>query len=106
MVIRVLFTLAISGIIAIAFWYLNGTMVTPVESAENIDIQLAVKVCDAAPTLEHTVSGLLWLIENGTLTGEILIIDDGMDEYTRLTAEMLAKDCHKVHFITQENYGS
>ncbi|MGE4354595.1 MAG: hypothetical protein AB7D36_10995 [Oscillospiraceae bacterium] len=94
---KITMAIIVAGIVILAVWYINGALVTPVVGGKNIGIQVCVKASGSAPELEHTVSGLLWLVENGTINGEIVIVDDEMDDYTRLTAEMLAKDDDRIH---------
>jgi hypothetical protein len=98
--------LAVSAAVILAAWYLSGAFVTPVERMENISIQICVGVSGTAPGLEHTVSGLLWLIENGTMPGEIVICDHGMDETARLTAQAIARGEKLVHYRSLDFNGA
>ena len=58
----------------------------------------------AEPRLEETLSALVWLRENGTLRGRIIIDDCGMDGDTRETARLLAKrwDCVDIGWDGEE----
>jgi hypothetical protein len=96
---RIMLILAVAGVCILAIWYINGALVTPVVMGRNLRLQICVSASGEAPELEHAVDGLLWLLENGTLSGEILIRDEGMDDYTRMTAELLARDDSRIHFI-------
>ena len=94
-------------LLLLAVWYINGALVTPVEGGKNISLQIYVRALGSAPELEHTICGLLWLIDNGTIPGEIVICDMGMDEYTRMTAQLLARDDSRILFGENwEQYGS
>ena len=90
-----LLKLAIGAILAaglLAFcWRLRGVMLTPVRSGAHIRTQIILWVDGAAPSLEQTVNGLTWLRANGTLPGEVLIIDRGMDPATAEVAAALEK---------------
>ena len=104
---RIILIAAVAAVSLLAIWDINGALVTPVEGGKNISLQIYVRTLGAAPELEHTVSGLLWLIDNGTIPGEIVICDMGMDEYTRMTAQLLARDDSRVHFGENwEQYGA
>lgn len=94
---RLIVVLVIAGVCMLVIWYINGALVTPVAGGKNLKIEICVKAAGSAPELEQTVCGLLWLIENGTLPGEIVIQDDAMDDYTRLTAQKLAGDDYRIH---------
>lgn len=89
---RMAFALAIAAALAVLIWLLRGVMLTPVRTGENQSITLVLRVTGNAKELEHTVDGLAWLIQNGTIPAELILLDDGMDEETRNAAELLAAD--------------
>lgn len=92
MVERMVFALVIAAALAVLLWLLRGVMLTPVRKGENQAITLVLRVTGRAKELEHTVDGLVWLIQNGTIPAELILLDDGMDEETRNAAELLAAD--------------
>lgn len=92
MIERLVFALAIAAALAVLIWLLRGVMLMPVRKGENQSITLILRVTGKARELEHTVDGLAWLIQNGTIPAELILLDDGMDEETRSAAELLAAD--------------
>ena len=58
----------------------------------------------STPSFEETLSALVWLRENGTLRGRIIIDDCGMDDDTRETARLLARrwDCVDIGWDGEE----
>ena len=92
MVERMVFALAIAAALAALIWLLRGVMLIPVRTGENQSVTLVLRVSGSAKGLEHTVDGLIWLIQNGTIPAELILLDGGMDEETRNAAEILAAD--------------
>ena len=72
-------------------WRLRGAMLTPVRSGAHIRTQIVLWVDGAAPSLEQTVNGLVWLRANDTLRAEVVVIDRGMDKATAEVAAALEK---------------
>ncbi len=91
MLIKVIAAVGVTAILMLILWLLRGTMLTPVRFGKNEHLSLVITVSGAAPELENTVDSILWLIQNGTLRGQIVLRDDGMDENTRHTAELLER---------------
>ena len=107
MVGKVILIAGTAAVCFLAVWYINGALVTPVTGGKNISLRIQVRVLGEAPELEQTVSGLLWLIDNGTIPGEIVLCDAGMDEYTRMVARLMTRDDSRIHFEENwEQYGS
>ena len=96
----------ISCCLLMAAWYVTGACLTPVRAGDGVQIKLLIGVSGSAPELEQAVSGLLWLIDNGTIPGEIVICDLGMDESARTAARALAGDSGRVHFGSCDTYGT
>jgi len=106
MEVNIAITLIVSCVCMLAIWYINGAMLTPV-SGENIDLHICVQVSGEAPELEQTVNGLLWLIDNGTMSGDIVILNSGMTEETKHKANVLARADWRIHFTENwEKYGT
>ena len=102
----VILCLAVSGLCAVAVWYINGALHTPI-GGQNTKIHIEVHAEGNAPELEHTVAGILWLIDNGTLPAEVTIVDGGMNDDARFRARALEKRHTRVHYLENwENYGS
>lgn len=85
--------LALSAAIAVVLlaWRLRGVMLMPLYLGEHEKLTLVLTVSGPAPTLERTVDGLMWLRQNGTIRGQIMVRDAGMDEETRRAAEILER---------------
>ena len=89
MFIKIVAALAITLLLMLVFWLLRGAMLTPVRLGKNQHLSLVLTVSGPSPELENTVDALLWLIQNGTLRGQIVLRDAGMDADTRQAAELL-----------------
>ncbi|MGI6013675.1 MAG: hypothetical protein ACOX7K_05265 [Oscillospiraceae bacterium] len=92
MIVQVVLALAIAVALAVLIWLLRGIMLTPVRTGQNQQITLVLRVTGNAKELEHTVDGLAWLIQNGTIPAHLILMDDGMDEETRKAAEIIVAD--------------
>ena len=75
--------------LTLLLWLLRGVMLTPVRLGKHQQLALVLTVSGESPELENTVDRLLWLMENGTLRGQLLLRDAGMDPETRQVAELL-----------------
>ena len=75
--------------LTLLLWLLRGVMLTPVRLGKHQQLALVLTVSGESPELENTVDRLLWLMENGTLRGQLLLRDAGMDDETRQVAELL-----------------
>lgn len=66
------------------FWLIWGLFLIPVGTIGTVHIR--VLASGDAQTLEHTLSGLLWLQRSGLLEAQIDIVDAGLDETGRICA--------------------
>ena len=89
--IKLMISFFAAAVIVLLLWLARGAMLTPVRTGENERLDLVLTVSGSSRELEHTVDGLLWLSQNGTLRGHITVRDAGMDAETRRTAELLEK---------------
>lgn len=80
-----------AALILFFIWALRGALLMPVRLGKRSALCLCLRVTGAEPALEETLDGLLWLRENGTLRGEIVLEDAGMDEETRQIAALAAR---------------
>ena len=102
----IILVLAVAGLCLMVIWYINGAMVTPVVGRD-MDLSICIQPKGEAPELEHTVNGLIWLMENGTLSGEIVILGNAMAADARLRAQILEKKDLRVHYLENwESYGA
>lgn len=88
----------IAGTLVLFVWLLRGMLLMPLVKGKHTKITVVVKVQGFEPCLEQTVSGLNWLKSNGTLPGNVVIVDDGMDAETRTVAEHLSRQKSGVCF--------
>ena len=94
LVLKMLLSFAVAAAVVVLLWYARGAALTPVRLGKNERLAVVLTVTGAAPGLEHTVDGLLWLRQNGTLRARLLVRDAGMDGSTRRVAELLeGKGC-------------
>lgn len=80
----------ISGTLILFVWLLRGMLLMPLVQGKHTKITVVVRVRGAEPCLEQTLAGLQWLSANGTLPGNVVIVDDGMDEETCAVAQRLS----------------
>lgn len=58
---------------------------------------------DDAPHLEQKVRHFRYLHSTGIFTGELLLVDCGMTQEVRKTAEILAKDSSFIHLVAEKD---
>jgi hypothetical protein len=92
MLLKIILSIAVAAALIIFIWYLRGILLTPVPLGKNMSISAVVRVCGSCRELEATADALLWLVRNGTLPVDIILVDAGMDEESRKVAEFLARD--------------
>lgn len=92
---KILLCAVATGLVVVFIWSLRGSLLLPVRCGRNTALDILLRVSGSEPRLEETVCALMWLRENGTLRGRIVIDDCGMDEETRELARLLTKrwDC-------------
>lgn len=99
MLLEIVLAVLICAFVLLGIWLLRGMLLTPVSLGKGERLTLRLEVSGAAAELESTVSGLLWLSQNGTLCyARLYIIDCGMDEETRQSARILARADERVCF--------
>ena len=82
---------AITVLLFLLCWLLRGVMLTPVKIGSNTNLKIFLDVTGTEPMLEQTVDSILWLMANGTVSGEIVLRDCGMDAKTAAVADALAR---------------
>ena len=87
---KILISALAAALIIFLVWWARGAMLTPVRIGKQSVLTIQLLVRGYEPALEETLDGLIWLRDNGTLKGDIVLIDAGMDEETRQMA-MLAE---------------
>lgn len=94
MIIKIILALCAAAVIILIVYLARAAMLTPVHVGENECLEIQITVSGPAPELENTVESLLWLMENGTVKADISVVDAGMDEETRLMAQILERRGH------------
>ena len=74
-------TLAIlaAAIVLLLLWMLRGAALLPIRLGKGQSLTLLLRAAGSGEGLEQTVRALLWITENGTLPGSIVIEDAGLD---------------------------
>jgi len=92
MFVYMILSLCVSAALFLLIWTLRGRMLSPIVLGENMRLEIILTVCGDAPELENAVNCLLWLKKNGTLSGDIILQDKGMDGETLKIAEAFFKN--------------
>jgi hypothetical protein len=78
--------------IQFAFIMLYQRLIMPLRIGKNSWLDAVLHVTGDAPELEVTVKNLLYMRKSGGIKMDIYIMDDGMSESARQTAELLARN--------------
>ena len=87
----------ILGVVSLC-WVLHGLLLFPVKAGENAKLSVQLTAEGECRDLEHTLKGLIWLRENGTLKADVDIILKNPDESTALVADAFSKDYHYIFY--------
>ncbi|MEG0035142.1 MAG: hypothetical protein RR743_00630 [Oscillospiraceae bacterium] len=101
--IQIVTAFALSISFVLCLWAIKGFLLKPVIGGNNMRVTVTLLASGSAKELERTLSGLIWLRENGTLHADILIIDAGMDTAAAEIARLTSKDHASVRVCTREN---
>ena len=94
--------LAIAVIILLLLWSIKGLLLTPVSRGKSTDITITLRIAGSEPELEHTLKGLVWLRDNGTLKADIIIDLLNSDDITGHIARTYAEN---YSYITLSEHG-
>ena len=90
--LQIIITLLAAATLFGAFWTLCGKLRTPIHRTRGTTtVHTILSVREGADGLEQTIEGLMWLMKNGTIEGQILIADCGMNEEGRELARLAVK---------------
>lgn len=103
MLVKYIVVIAILLICACFYWLLHGVLYFPVKAGENTKMSINIEVNGCSHDLEHTLRGLKWLRDNGTLKADIVIVLNNPDEITRNVAMAFSKDYHYISTTNSEN---
>lgn len=102
--LQIIIALLVAATLFGAFWMLFGKLRTPVRGTRGATaVHTILSVRDGAEGLEQTIEGLMWLTENGTIEGQILIADCGMNEEGRELARLAVKKYGKIAICKAED---
>ncbi|NLO47586.1 MAG: hypothetical protein GX111_04605 [Clostridiales bacterium] len=87
-------------VIQFAFITLYQRLIMPLRIGKNTSLDAVLHVTGDAPELEVTVKNLLYMKKSGGIKMDIYIMDDGMSESARKTAELLTRDTAGVVFVS------
>ena len=81
-------TMAVS-VFAMLFWVLYSKLLVPIRSTDEVQVQTTLTISGDASGLEAALDGFAWLRKNGVLTGQILLVDEGLSEEGQTLVELL-----------------
>lgn len=81
---------AAAAAVILAVSLLWGCVLTPVKSGDEVELRLVVTASGHAAELEHILTGLDWLRDNGFLTAPVELEDAGMESEAIERAGLLA----------------
>ena len=102
-VIKIIAVLLLAAVAMLVFWLLYGIIICPVKPGRGERLDAVLRVKGSAPCLENTLRGLVWLRGSGRVDMGIVIVDEGMDEDTRQTAELLCGEGSGVTLISKKD---
>ena len=91
-------TLAVLGVMAFVLLY--EIIICPVKPGRGERLEAVLRVSGSAPGLENTLRGLLWLRDSGRVHMCVTVVDEGMDEDTLQTAQLLCRGKNGVELLT------
>lgn len=77
-------------------------LVTPVRIGRNSKLDAVLLVNGTEPQLEGTVRALMHLRDTGKIRMDVIIIDNGMDDGTKKTAQLLVRDTQGIRLCTRK----
>ena len=80
--------------IAIIFWVvwsLLDSLKTPVRPGQSTGVTTVVTAQGNGEGLEQTLKSLIWLQENGTVPGQIILADAGLNEEGKILTRLIVK---------------
>lgn len=95
--VKILAVLIMAALAVMAFMLLYEIILCPIKPGKGERLEAVLRVSGSAPGLENTLRGLLWLQSSGRVHMSIVIVDEGMDNDTRQTAQLLC--CERNNII-------
>ena len=98
-------TLALAALVFGVFWSAFGKLRMPVRSTGEMRVHTILSVRGRAEGLEQAIEGLIWLEQNRSMDGKILIADCGMDDEGRTLVQLAVKKHKKIIICKAEDVG-
>jgi len=103
--LQIAITLALAAVVLGVFWSMFGRLRIPVRSTRGLTVHTVLSVCGKAEGLEQAIEGLIWLQQNSTIDGQILIADCGMDDEGHTLVQLAIKKHNKITICKAEDVG-
>ena len=100
--VKIIAVLMLAAVAMLVFWLLYGIIICPVKPGRGERLEAVLRVKGSAPCIENTLRGLMWLRGSGRVDMAIVVVDEGMDEDTRQTAELLCGEGSGVALISKK----
>ncbi|MBR6521701.1 MAG: hypothetical protein IKT47_03450 [Oscillospiraceae bacterium] len=100
--VKIIAVLMLAAVAMLVFWLLYGIIICPVKPGRGERLEAVLRVKGSAPCLENTLRGLMWLRGSGRVDMAIVVVDEGMDEDTRQTVELLCGEGSGVALISKK----
>ena len=71
----------------------KGRLLTPIGKGEGTEVFAVVRATGEAESLEHTLRGLRWLMDDGKIDMPIVIVAEDLDGAAEERARRLAQEC-------------
>lgn len=92
---------AAGGLLALG-WLLFGRLLAPIGGTDGGKVFAVVPAKGGGETLEHDVSGILWLQAGGMARMTVVIVDDGLDCEGLAVASALLERESGIQFCRRE----
>ena len=102
--VKILAVLMLAAVAILIFALLYEIIICPVRPGKGERLQAVLRVSGSAPCLENTLRGLLWLRSSGRVKMGIVVVDEGMDEDTRQTAQLLCGEENGIVLIRKKEW--
>ena len=89
-----------AAIVLLLLWMLRGAVLLPVRLGKELSLTLVLRASGSGDGLEQAVRALLWMMENGTLSGTIVIEDAGLSPEAREAAALLQARYDRIYIRT------
>ena len=91
MLLDIICGLVISAFIVVFMWSLHGIMLMPVNTDDNVRLNMQLFVSGDDADIEHTLSALDWLRSNGTLKTDVTVLLHDCDSHTAEIAKAYSR---------------